>query len=204
VSRLARPAARLATGSSLLVRRLAARAAAWCARGRRDDLTGWKAVLGILVRLALLLFGAYLIARIVRALPALMWLLSTGWTVAAWRAGQAAPATPKEAPAEVPEQPPPAASGEALRGLILDLMGTGSAVHLSTVLAHLQQRPDTAALTASWEIAHLRSQLERLGIPVHPKVKAGGKGPTRGVRREDLTPSPGAARGASTAPSTAA
>ncbi|MFE9921577.1 hypothetical protein ACFYQA_08340 [Streptomyces sp. NPDC005774] len=204
MSRLARPASRLATGSALLARRLAARAAAWCARGRRDDLTGWRATLGIIVRLALLIFGAYLLARIVRALPALMWLLSTGWTIASWRAGRPAAEEAEEEPEEGPVEPPAQASGEALRSLLLTLMGTGSAVHLSTVLAHLQRQPDTAALTASWEIADLRSRLEDLGIPVHPKVKASGKGPTRGVRREDLAASPATAPEASPAASTAA
>ena len=184
MSRLARPATRLATGSSALARSLAARAAAWCARARRDDLTGWKAVLGILVRLALLLFGAYLLARIVRALPALMWLLSAGWTVAAWRAGRPAAEEPRKSPAETA----PALDPEAVRTLLLKVMGDAPAVHLRTVLAHLQKE-------GQWEgrkVGDLRAALEALGIPHDRRVKVAGV-PTWGVRRRDLqAPSPAA------------
>ncbi|MFF0510969.1 hypothetical protein [Streptomyces sp. NPDC004250] len=201
MSRLARPAGRLATGSAIVARRLATAAANWVRRGRRHDLTGWRAALGCWARLGLLALALYLLWRLVRAFPNLLWPLTAGWLAASWRAGRRAPAPAAEAASA---EASPVASGEALRALLLDLMGTGSAVHLSTVLEHLQDRPDTAALTASWEIADLRSCLERLGVPVHPKVKAGGRGPTRGVRRADLTPSPTVDQDASTASSTAA
>lgn len=200
MSRLARPAARLCTGSAIVARRLGARAAAWCARGRRDDLTGWRAALGILVRLALLALGAYLLARIVRALPALMWLLTTWWTAAAWRAGRPATHEAEEAPEETPAAPAPALDPAAVRALLLEVMGDAPAVHLRTVLAHLQER-------GQWEgrtVGDLRAALEALGIFVHPKVKAAGAGPTRGVRRVDLTPSPAPAQETSPAASTAA
>ena len=196
MSRLARPAGRLATGSSTLTGRLAARAAAWCARGRRDDLTGWRAALGILLRLVLLLFGAYLLARIVRAIPALMWLLSTGWTVAAWRTGRSATETPADTPKETPAEPDP----EAVRALLLEAMGDAPAVHLRTVLAHLQER-------GQWEgrkVADLRAALEALDIPHDRRVKVAGV-PTWGVRRRDLqAPSPAAVQETSTTASTAA
>ena len=201
MSRLARPASRLATGSALLARRLAARAAAWCARGRRDDLTGWRAALGILARLALLLLGAYLLARLVRALPALMWLLSTGWTAASWKAGRPTAEEAEEEPEETPVKAAPALDREAVRALLLEAMGDGAAVHLRTVLTHLQER-------GQWEgrtVGDLRAALEALGIFVHPKVKVpGSKSPTRGVRRADLAPSPAAAQETSPAASTAA
>jgi hypothetical protein len=195
VTRLARAADRLATGSRVYARRLGTRVAAWCARGRRGDLTGWKAALGIFVRIALLALGVYVLARLVRALPSLMWLLTGWWTVASWRAGK----TPAE-PAE--DTPAGELDVDAVRTLLLELMGDSSAVHLRTVLAHLKKHPPTAALTAAWTIADLRSRLEVLGIPVHPKVKAPGGGPTRGVRREDLPPSPAEPQEASPAPST--
>ncbi|MFJ5915019.1 hypothetical protein ACIQFW_04370 [Streptomyces ardesiacus] len=205
MSRLARPAGRIASGSAVLARRLGARLTAWVHRARRDDLTGIKAALGCWLRLALLALGGYLLWRLIRAVPTLMWVLTTGWLVASWRAGRPAPNRAADTPAEeTPAAVPPVASGEALRSLLLDLMGTGSAVHLSTVLEHLQQRPDTAPVTASWGVADLRSCLERLGVPVHPKVKAAGRGPTRGVRRVDLVPSPAAAPESSTTSSTAA
>lgn len=198
---LARTVDRLAIGSSILTRRVLAWAAAWCARGRREDLTGWKAVLGIIARILLLALGAYFVARIVRALPSLLWFLGTLWLGTAWRAARALPA---DTPDEATDEAPAVGTGEALRALLLELMGTGSAVHLRTVLEHLQQDPETASLTASWTIADLRSRLEAQNIPVHPKVKAAGGGPTRGVRREDLAPSPSAPQETAPSASTAA
>lgn len=204
MTRLVRVADRLAVGSRTLTRQLLIRTAAWCARGRRDDLAGWKAALGIIARILLLVLGVYVLARIVRALPNLMWLLSSAWTLAAWRAGKPATKHAEKTPTAPPTATPPTATGETLRRLLLDLMGDDSAVHLSTVLDHLQQRPDTAALTASWQLSDLRARLEAQDIPVHPKVKAGRRGPTRGVRRADLAPSPAAAPETSTAASTVA
>ncbi|MBP5883161.1 hypothetical protein QBA57_28650 [Streptomyces scabiei] len=196
MTRLSRAADRLSTGSRLYARRLGIRAAAWCARGRRHDLTGWRAALGIIVRLALLALGAYLLARLVRALPSLMWLLTSWWTVAAWHAGRPA----AEAPQEEPEEAPAAPDVEVVRTLLLDLMGTGSGVHLRTVLAHLQEH-------GQWEgrkVADLRSHLRRLGVPVDRGVKVAGV-PTWGVRRRDLqAPSPAAAQETSPSASTAA
>ncbi|MFJ9657600.1 hypothetical protein ACIRPR_06480 [Streptomyces griseoflavus] len=196
MSRLARPAARIAAGSSALARRLGARAAAWCARGRRDDLTGWRAALGVLLRIVLLIFGAYLLARLVRALPAVMWLLSTGWTVAAWRAGRPA----ADEPAETSVETPPTLDRDAVQTLLLEAMGDAPAVHLRTVLAHLQER-------GQWEgrkVADLRAALARLDIPHARGVKVAGV-PTWGVRRRDLqAPSPTEGQETSTAASTAA
>lgn len=193
MSRLHRAADRLAVGSRTYARRLGTRAAAWCARGRRNDLTGWRAVLGIFVRVTLLALGVYALARIVRSLPALMWLLTGWWVVASWRAGKTTADTPVEAPA--------APDIAAVRALLLEAMGDADAVHLRKVLAHLQEQGHGEG----WSVGDLRARLEALGIPVHPKVKApGSKSPTRGVRRADLAPSPDAAEEASTAPSTAA
>lgn len=197
MTRRQRAAERLCTGSVLLCHRLRDRAAAWVARGRRGDLTGWRASLGCWLRLGALLLGLYLVARVVRAMPNLMWLLTTWWVVASWRAG-------KSAPPQAAADPVQALDVEAVRTLLLTLMEGHSAVHLRTVLAHLQQHPPTAALTGAWTIADLRSRLEALGIPVEDKVKAGGAGPTRGVRRADLAPSLAAAEESSTEPSTAA
>lgn len=197
MSCLVRPAARIATGSTTLARRIGARTAAWVRRGRRHDLTGWQAALGCWLRLALLGLGAYLLYRLLRAVPHLMWLLSAGWLLAAWRTGR----TPTADAADEPEEETPAAPDiEAVRALLLEAMGDAPAVHLSTVLTHLRQKGQGEG----WTVADLRARLEALGIPVHPKVKAAGKGPTRGVRRVDLVPSPAPAQEMSTAASTAA
>ncbi|MBW5420289.1 hypothetical protein GKQ77_01720 [Streptomyces sp. BG9H] len=191
-------------GSLLILRRRTDALTRWVRAGRREDLTGWQAALGPLARLLLLGLLAYVLWAIVRALPWLLWLLGALWLHAARRAARTRPADPTEAPPEAPSGDASVApSGEALRALLLELMEGGSAVHLRTVLAHLQQHPETAALTARWRIADLRARLEAQDIPVHPKVKARGGGPTRGVRREDLAPSPAGPQEASIAPSTA-
>ncbi|MFH9013982.1 hypothetical protein ACH4C6_21705 [Streptomyces sp. NPDC017943] len=197
MTRLARAAGRLADGSSALTRRTGARLAAWVARARRDDLTGWRASLGCWLRLALLTLGLYLLWRLVRFLPALLWLLSAGWIAAAWRAGRApSPEAADRPPADAPEVP----DVEAVRRLLLDVMGDASGVHLRAVLAHLQQH-------GQWEgrkVTDLRVHLERLHIPVSRSVKVAGT-PTWGVRRRDLeAPSPAEPQEASPAPSTAA
>ncbi|WP_217545594.1 hypothetical protein [Streptomyces sp. GbtcB6] len=196
MSRLARPAARISTGSVTVARRLGERSTAWVRRGRRGDLTGWRASLGCALRLAVLLFGLYLLWRLVRAIPNIMWLLSTVWIVAAWRAGK--PAVDGVAtPAEPAPGPPPA---EAVRGLLLDVMGDADGVHLRTVLAHLQEHGQWKDRT----VTDLRARLAQLHIPHDRGVKVAGV-PTWGVRRRDLeSPSPAAAEETSTEASTAA
>ncbi|MEU1008184.1 hypothetical protein [Streptomyces sp. NPDC005890] len=203
MSRLTGPTVRLATGSATLARRLGTRLTTWVARGRRHDLTSWRAALGCWLRLALLAFGLYMLWRVVRAVPALLWLLSSAWTAAAWRAGHPAE-EPTDAPADAPTEAPPAIDREAVRTLLLTLMGDGSGVHLRTVLAHLQQHPPTAAQTAGWTVPDLRARLVALEVPVDRSVKV-GRVPTWGVRRRDLeAPSPVTAQESSTEASTAA
>ncbi|MFF4552736.1 hypothetical protein [Streptomyces sp. NPDC001422] len=83
--------------------------------------------------------------------------------------------------ADAAPKPAPEGEREAVRRLLLDLIGEAHGVHLRTVLAHLQEH-------GQWEgrtVAELRVHLEALGIPVQPKVKVGGT-PTRGVLRADL------------------
>lgn len=200
MSRLARPAARIATGSSTVARRLAQGAAAWCARGRRHDLDGWRASLGCWLRIALLGVGLYGLWCLVRARPALMWLLSASWLLAAWQAGKRSTKDTGETEATTEAKPPAAPDTEAIRAWLLALMEDASGVHLRTVLARLQQE-------GQWEgrtVTDLRVYLERLGVPVNRGVKVGGV-PTWGVRRRDLEPpSPAVADEASPAPSTAA
>ncbi|AYD81686.1 hypothetical protein SEA_KROMP_85 [Streptomyces phage Kromp] len=197
MTRLHTTADRLATGSAALTRRLAARLAAWVRRARRDDLTGWRATLGCWARLALLALGGYLLWRLIRAFPNLLWLLTGTWIITAWRAGKQTPAAAPETP---DEKGPTGAEVDALRTLLLDLMGKGSGVHLRTVLAHLQEHDQWEGRT----VTDLRLCLQRLGVPHDPRVKVAGV-PTWGVRRRDLeTPSEDSAPQTSTASSTAA
>jgi hypothetical protein len=165
----------------------------WVRAGRRDDLHGWRAALGPLLRLVVLGALAYALYALLRALPWLLWLLTAWWLRAAWKAAA-------QAPTEAPAEAAPVPDREAVVALLLEAMGDAPAVHLRTVLAHLQQK-------GHWEgrsVSDLRANLERLGIPVHPKVKAPGGGPTRGVRRVDLAPSPVVGQEPSTEASTAA
>lgn len=186
-------AQRLADGARITYRARTDALASWVAAGRREDLPGWRGALGPLVRVGLLAALAYVLYSIVRALPWLMWLLTGLLLRAAWRASRGAGA-------EEPEEEQPAPDAEAVRTLLLECLGDRPAVHLSTVLAHLQK----TGQGEGWTVSDLRARLEALGIPVRPKVKVGGV-PTRGVHRDDLQgPPPADATEASPAPSTAA
>ncbi|MEU3507936.1 hypothetical protein ABZ733_08390 [Streptomyces longwoodensis] len=177
MNRLARPAGRLADGSSALARRLTTRAITWVARGRRHDLTGWRAALGCWLRLSLLAFGLYLLWRLVRAVPQLMWLATGAWTALAWRAGRARPA-PAEEPAPAPREDVRAATLEWVWRQIGDRQG----VHLRDLLRHAQAH----GMFVAMEVAEFRSHLERWGIPVRARVRVRGRGVTVGIHRDDL------------------
>ncbi|MEU9498228.1 hypothetical protein [Streptomyces sp. NPDC048196] len=148
---------------------------------------------------------AWIAVRACRTAPSLLWVVTAGWLWAAYRAGRdhasAAPAEDAEpAPAEAAENAPDGPSTEAVRTLLLDLMGDDRGVHLSTVLAHMQEEGQGVG----WKVGDLRVRLEALGIPVDPKLKLSGV-PTRGVRKEALLPpSPAEAPAPSPEASTAA
>ncbi|CUW29677.1 MULTISPECIES: hypothetical protein [Streptomyces] len=184
MTRLARPAARLATGSATVARRLTRRAAAWVARGRRADLTGWRAALGCWLRITLLVFGLYLLWRIVRAVPALMWLLSGVWAIAAWRAGRGPVTEPAESPTE---QPADASRGDvraATLEWIWQRIGDRQGVHLRDLLAHAHAH----GMFTGMEVAEFRGHLERWDIPVRARVRVRGQGVTVGIHRDDIQP----------------
>ncbi|TXJ78607.1 hypothetical protein E2C11_16505 [Streptomyces lavendulae] len=182
MSRLARPAARLADGSAAVARGLGRRTAAWVARGRRQDLTGWRATLGCWLRLAVLALGVYLLWRIVRAVPQLMWALTGVWVIAAWRAGREAPAEAEEGI----EEEPPRASPDDVRAATLDWIrrriGDAQGVHLRDLLAHAQEH----GMFEGMDVATFRAHLERWGIPVRSRCRVRGLGVTVGIHRDDL------------------
>jgi hypothetical protein len=170
---------RLARGSTLLARRLAARLASWVARGRRNDLTGWRAALGPLLRLALL---AGLGWPVWRLLQVRIWWLT--WGLAALWAGTAWTLTrePKDGPVE--EEKAGEESGpdrDDVVTLLRTLTGDRPGVHLSTLLAHLHEHGQAGG----WKVTDLRLRLEALSIPVAPKLKVDGV-PKRGVSRAAL------------------
>ncbi|MGW3330595.1 hypothetical protein ACWDF9_08645 [Streptomyces rubiginosohelvolus] len=191
-------AQRLATGSSILFGRIGARTTAWIRAGRREDLTGLAAALGCILRALLVAAGAYLLWRVIRAAPALLWALVPAWCWAALRAAPRATAEP--APEEAPEEAEPDPRDAVLR-LLYEALGDRPAMYLSDLLQHLQEKGHGTA----WSVADLRARLEALGIPVEMRLKTGGRNASRGIVRAQLPPLPGhAPQEASPAPSPAA
>ncbi|WP_097865977.1 hypothetical protein [Streptomyces sp. rh34] len=197
-TRLQHLARRLVDGTRILTRRQARRLAAWIRAGRRGDLTGLAAVLGCLLRALLAAFGLYLLWRLIRACPNILWLIVPVWC---WWAIRAAPRTDVEQALEdAPEEPRPDPRDAVLR-LLYDALGDRPSMYLSDVLQHLQEQGHGKG----WKVADLRARLEALGIPVEMRLKTGGRGPTRGVVKEQLPPlSRPDPQEASPAPSTAA
>ncbi|MEU8671393.1 hypothetical protein AB0C71_31415 [Streptomyces anulatus] len=176
-------AQRLATGSSILVARIGARTAAWIRAGRRDDLTGLAAALGCILRAVLVAAGAYLLWRIIRAAPALLWALVPAWC---WAALRAAPREAAEhSSEEAPEGAAPDPRDTVLR-LLYEALGDRPSMYLSDLLQHLQKKGHGTA----WTVADLRTRLEALSIPVEMRLKTGGRGASRGIVRAQLPPLP--------------
>ncbi|GGZ53137.1 hypothetical protein [Streptomyces rubiginosohelvolus] len=176
-------AQRLATGSHTLIARIGSRTADWIRAGRRDDLTGLAAALGCILRALLVTAGAYLLWRIIRAAPALLWALVPVWC---WAALRAAPRTAAEpAPEEVPEEAEPDPRDAVLR-LLYEALGDRPSMYLSDLLQHLQDQGHGK----DWSVADLRARLEALRIPVEMRLKTGGRGASRGIVRAQLPPLP--------------
>jgi hypothetical protein len=137
--------------------------------------------------------GVYVLARIVRAVPALMWLLSTWWVAASWRAGKGAPTVAVEAAPEQPAGASPAEVREATLEWIRQQIGDRQGVHLRDLLQHAQAH----GMFEGLEVSSFRAHLERWEIPVRDRCRVRGLGVTVGVHRDDLSaplsPSPEAA-----------
>ncbi|MFJ8842961.1 hypothetical protein ACIRFF_08665 [Streptomyces cyaneofuscatus] len=191
-------AQRLTTGSSILWARIADRTTAWIRAGRREDLTGLAAALGCILRALLVAAGAYLLWRVIRAAPALLWALVPAWC---WAALRAAPRTAAEhPPEEAPEEPEPDPRETVLR-LLYEALGDRPSMYLSDLLQHFQDRGHGKG----WTVADLRARLEALEIPVEQRLRTGGRGASRGIVRAQLLPlSQSDPQEASPAPSTAA
>ena len=133
----------------------------------------------------MLAVGAYVALAVLRALPWLMWLLVGCWLRASWRSGRP-PADEctedsPETPVDIPEDPPAGSPAKAAVAHLRQVLGNRDRVHLSEVLADLQN----SGQGAGWTVADLRARLEALGVPTEPKVKV-GRVPTRGVYRAAL------------------
>lgn len=168
---------RLAVGCEIVARQRSEALVAWVRTGRRDDLDGWKAAFGPALRVLLLGGAAYVVLSVLRAVPWLMWLITAAWLRAAWRATRA-PAEDVDEPLDDDTAGPDVT---AVLALLAEVFGDADRVHLSTVLAHLQEQGHGAG----WKVADLRTRLQSLGVPVQPKVKVRGV-PTRGIVRADL------------------
>ncbi|MFF4369646.1 hypothetical protein [Streptomyces sp. NPDC001594] len=171
MSRLQPAAERLCRGAAVLLTGYTAGAAGWV---RAAHSLGGRAL-----RVALLAVPPLLAWRLVQLLPVVLWVVAAWGCWAAWRAG---PQPIPPAPAVNPVSANPA---EAVRALLRELIGDAPGVHLKTVLMRLQEDGHHT----SWKVADLRRHIEALGIPVEPKLKLNGT-PTRGVRREAVSPTP--------------
>jgi hypothetical protein len=187
VSPLNRAVTRLANGATLLARRLVDRASAWVRAGRREDLTGWQASLGCWVRLALLCAGLWIVWRIVRAAPALLWAIAPMVGVAAWRAGRPPrkPVAPAAAAAEVPEpveeEPVATLSNAEFVDLVRRCIGPRAGVHLAVLPDLLGEVTGEA-----WPAHQVRACLAAAGVPVSGSVRMGSRGVSTGVRLDAL------------------
>jgi hypothetical protein len=179
VNRLATGADRLAAGSAVLVRRVPAALAAWVARGRRADLTGWRAALGPLVRAGLLLATGYVLVRIVRAVPAVLWLLAPAWLIAAWRAAPRPVAAPGPAAADEPPAPAPADPRAGFVYWLLQAIGDRPGIHLRELYPAMRTLPGQE----HHDDAALRARLRALGVPVERSIRVGGVAGRSGVYR---------------------
>lgn len=180
-------ATRIASGTATLAERAGRRATAWVRAGRRDDLTGWQATLGCLLRAGLLLAGLWLLWRAVRAVPALMLLLVPAALLAAWRAGQApekppAPAGPTDSRGPAEELP-----AVDLPAAVRAAAGPYSGAHLTAIATHLTQTTGRA-----WTTGDVRAACTAAGIPIKSvRMGTGPRAVSTGVRLSALPdPSP--------------
>jgi hypothetical protein len=179
-----RRARTLVAGQRILVRRLTTRTTAWVRAGRRDDLDGVAAILGCILRMAILGGAGYGAWWLVRRWPVILWAAVPLWLWAAVRALDHDEDDAQEAPAPAPADT--AVQREQLHALVRDLIGDQPGVHLSTLLDHLQKHGQAEG----WTLALLRERLPLLGVPVRRSVKVKRR-VAYGVHRDDLpTPSP--------------
>ncbi|MFE9381399.1 hypothetical protein [Streptomyces sp. NPDC006855] len=178
-------AQRLTVGSHALIARIGHRTAAWIRAGRRDDLTGLAAALGCIARAVLVAAGAYLLWRVIRAAPALLWALVPAWC---WAALRTAPRTAAEPAPEEPEQPPgstPEEVYDATLEWIHQQIAQRNGIHLFELLSHAQAH----GLFAGLDMPNFRATLERWQIPVRQQLKVSGRN-RPGIHRDDLPPRP--------------
>lgn len=181
-----RKARTLTHGQRLLLQRLTTRVAAWVRAGRRTDLDGLAAILGCILRLAVLAAGAYGAWWVIRRWPALLWALVPLWC---WAAIRTIPNEDQETSEETVSEKQQEDPREAVLRLLYEALGDRPAMYLSDLLQHLQEKGHGKG----WSVADLRARLEALSIPVEMRLKTGGRGASRGIVRAQLPPLPGPA-----------
>ncbi|MFD5938289.1 hypothetical protein [Streptomyces griseus] len=180
-----RGARTLTYGQRLLLRRIGRRAAAWVRAGRRDDLDGLAAVLGCLLRAAVLAAGAYGAWLLIRRWPAVLWLAVPLWC---WAAIRAIPQETAERPSEGDEEssePAPDAEQAPALPTLQDVREAVSRV--GTPHAHLAVLAEALGTTTD----RVREVLAEHHIPVEP-VRMRGRGTSTGVKAGHF-PAPAAA-----------
>ncbi|MFF2522260.1 hypothetical protein [Streptomyces liangshanensis] len=183
---------RVWSSSAALAARLTDRTVTWIRAGRRDDLTGLAAALGCWVRLALAAAGLYLAWRLIRARPAVLWLLVPLWLWISTRPPKAKEHPDGDDDQAGEEQPgPPADPADTLTrddvgALLHHLYQEGSGVHLKTLATALPKRPTGA----SWATRDVRALLTRTGVRFRPGVRVPPVGGREGVHRDDFPPLP--------------
>ncbi|OUC84905.1 hypothetical protein [Streptomyces swartbergensis] len=185
----------LAEGSEAIWQRFADGVTGWIRAGRRDDLEGWRAALGPIVRLVLVGAVGYGVWALVRRFPWLLWLLLAGFIAAAWKATHKRPAEDVDEPVEdeLGERSPEelrAAAEKTFVAYLIDQIGEAQGVHLSTLAEGL----NLAGSSRVWGVAEVRAQCEAFNIPCRRSVKVRGRGVAWGVHRDDIpalnTPTP--------------
>jgi hypothetical protein len=124
----------------------------------------------------------------IQAAPGLMWPLTGGWCIAAWRAGRDTPKdNDQEEPEEtdtVTEEPSPPQPQAIITNALREMIGDRGGIQLPELYGRLRQRPALAHLPD----LEFRRMLKNYDIPVSRSVRS-GETVLSGVRLADL-PSP--------------
>lgn len=155
---LERETRRIATGSAVLIPRAAQ--AFWADVPHRERAA----------RCAAALAGAWIVGGIILASHSVLWILIPLWCLTARHA------------ARVIERQ--AAADAALVQFIRDLIGHANGAHLAVIVDELTGEQDAPG--DGWTFESLRTELERLEIPVRDSLKVAG-GVSVGVHVDDLT-----------------
>ena len=192
-----RGARTLTHGQRVLLARLTTRASAWVRAGRRTDLDGVAAILGCILRLALLAAAAYGAWWLLRRWPNILWAAVPLWCWAAIRAIPEEAAVPKQADTDTDTGQETEEEGEeeeftpAPEAPLPSPLDVCEAVwRVGTPHAHLAVLAEALDTTTD----RVREVLAAKGIPVEP-VRMKGRGSSTGVKASHFptpaTPSDG-------------